>query len=391
MRLSVALFLALIMCACSAAKIGKKQPHLRFLDEHIIVTGTKFKDTEIGGLSGLFYVESEQRYYALCDDRATYAQPRIYVFKIDISDGKLQVTPEKVIYLSDRGGRRFAENSIDPESLVVTKNAFYVSTEGIQVPKVKPQKVRIIRFDRSGKYLGELRVPDHIQHKKKRVYDKTTEKRVWVQEGVRRNLGFESLTMTGKPGKRWLITATESALKQDDTPSDFLKGSLTRVLYYRETGSGFVHRKTKTYKTAAVRPLTHEVENIRKFDNGLVDLIALDADNFLALERAYNKILNTWKNDIRLFTFTASFASDVREMKSLEKQYFIPSAKKLVLDFATVQDKFKDGHIDNIEGMTFGPKLPNGNRSMIFVSDNNFNGHQRTQFLLFEVLSLPKP
>ena len=30
-------------------------------------------------------------------------------------------------------------------------------------------------------------------------------------------------------------------------------------------------------------------------------------------------------------------------------------------------------HIDNIEGVTFGPRLSTGKRSLIFVSDNNYN------------------
>ena len=42
-------------------------------------------------------------------------------------------------------------------------------------------------------------------------------------------------------------------------------------------------------------------------------------------------------------------------------------------------------YIDNIEGVTFGPTLPNGNITLIFVSDNNFNPLEKTQFLLFEI------
>lgn len=45
-----------------------------------------------------------------------------------------------------------------------------------------------------------------------------------------------------------------------------------------------------------------------------------------------------------------------------------------------------DRYIDNIEGVTFGPILPNGHRTLIFVADNNFSGRQKTQFLLFEVI-----
>jgi len=38
--------------------------------------------------------------------------------------------------------------------------------------------------------------------------------------------------------------------------------------------------------------------------------------------------------------------------------------------------------IDNIEGMTFGPILPDGRQSLMIVSDNNFSPGQFTQFIL---------
>jgi hypothetical protein len=39
--------------------------------------------------------------------------------------------------------------------------------------------------------------------------------------------------------------------------------------------------------------------------------------------------------------------------------------------------------LDNVEGMTIGPKLPDGRQSLVLVSDNNFAASQFTQFLLF--------
>ena len=42
--------------------------------------------------------------------------------------------------------------------------------------------------------------------------------------------------------------------------------------------------------------------------------------------------------------------------------------------------------IDNIEGLTFGQKLDNGNSSLVFVSDNNFSDKQKTQILVFELI-----
>jgi hypothetical protein len=41
--------------------------------------------------------------------------------------------------------------------------------------------------------------------------------------------------------------------------------------------------------------------------------------------------------------------------------------------------------IDNIEGMTFGPSLPDGRQTLVIVSDNNFNPGQFTQFVVLAV------
>ena len=52
--------------------------------------------------------------------------------------------------------------------------------------------------------------------------------------------------------------------------------------------------------------------------------------------------------------------------------------KTLLLDLRTLGIP-----LDNIEGMTLGPQLPDGRRSLVLVSDNNFAASQFTQFLLF--------
>jgi hypothetical protein len=39
--------------------------------------------------------------------------------------------------------------------------------------------------------------------------------------------------------------------------------------------------------------------------------------------------------------------------------------------------------LDNVEGMTLGPVLPNGQQSLVLASDNNFSATQFTQILAF--------
>jgi hypothetical protein len=42
--------------------------------------------------------------------------------------------------------------------------------------------------------------------------------------------------------------------------------------------------------------------------------------------------------------------------------------------------------IDNVEGITLGPILPNGHQSIILVVDNNFSPLEKTQFFLLEII-----
>lgn len=46
---------------------------------------------------------------------------------------------------------------------------------------------------------------------------------------------------------------------------------------------------------------------------------------------------------------------------------------------------------DNIEGMAFGPALPDGRLPLILMSDNNFAANQTTQFIVLAVELEPAP
>ena len=69
-------------------------------------------------------------------------------------------------------------------------------------------------------------------------------------------------------------------------------------------------------------------------------------------------------------------------LPALKDATFTPATKRLVLNL----NELGLPKVDNIEGLSFGPKLPNGHDSLVLVSDNNFNKDQITQFLVFEVV-----
>ncbi len=73
-------------------------------------------------------------------------------------------------------------------------------------------------------------------------------------------------------------------------------------------------------------------------------------------------------------------ATNVKDIASLQNEGVQLATKKLILNMDDLGI-----FTDNIEGITFGPKLANGKQSILFVSDNNFSDKQKTQVLLFEV------
>jgi hypothetical protein len=124
-------------------------------------------------------------------------------------------------------------------------------------------------------------------------------------------------------------------------------------------------------------------------DNGVSEILALDDDRLLVLERSgVEGADGIWTVYIRLYRAEVADASNVAEIPALAGADYKPMTKRLLLDLSKLPELGSPRlpKIDNIEGASFGPTLPNGHRSLVLVSDNNFNPDQITQFLAFEVV-----
>ena len=119
--------------------------------------------------------------------------------------------------------------------------------------------------------------------------------------------------------------------------------------------------------------------------NGLVELLAIDNNGtFLALERSFSVGRG---NVVKLFEVLTQGALDVEKENSLfwegegiPFEIDPPVQKRELLNFADLGLT-----VDNLEGMTFGPKLPDGRQTLIVVSDNNFSSTQVTQFIVLAI------
>ena len=330
-----------------------------------IPTGAQFAETEIGGLSSITYDPARNVYYAISDDQGTIDPVRYYTLHIDVSDGQLDlgdITFLEVATILDESGVPYTPTSLDPEGLVLThEGSLYFSSEGFaaRTPPVNPF---INRMNLNGKHNRSLVIPN-------KFLPTST-------QGVRNNLGFESLNVT--PDQKTLVTASEGALVQDGPAANLGQSSFARILEYRlssgKPGNEYV------YVVNPVAEVPFPPEQFRV--NGLVELLPLDnAGTMLALERSFSVGAEGAGNTIWLYEIQTQGATDVSGKFSLLNESFTPVTKRLILNVEA------DLGIepDNIEGMAFGPALPDGRVPLILVSDNNFAASQTTQFIVLAV------
>jgi len=339
-----------------------------------IPTGTQFESTEIGGLSSITYDPNRSVYYAISDDQGTIDPVRYYTLSIDVSDGQLDagdITLLDVTTMLDASGMRYAPASLDPEGLVLThEGSLYFTSEGFatRVPPVDPF---IDRMNLNGRQNRSLIIPDKFLPN------------LGGTQGVRSNLAFESLNVT--PDERYLFTASEGALVQDGPAANLGQSSFARILQYRlssgRPGSEYVY---------VVNPVAEvPVPDTQFRVNGLVELLPLDnVGTMLALERSFSVGAEGGGNTIWLYEIQTQGATDVSGEFSLYPNgigqppvSFIPVTKRLILNV----EEDLGIEPDNIEGMAFGPALPDGRLPLILVSDNNFAANQTTQFIVLAV------
>jgi len=333
-----------------------------------IPTGTQFEGTEIGGLSSITYDSKRGVYYTISDDQGTIDPVRYYTLSIDVSDGQLDpgdITFLDVTTILDPSGMPYAPGSLDPEGLVLAhEGSLYYTSEGFasQIPPVDPF---INRMNLNGHQTRSLTVPAKFLPN------------VAGTQGVRSNLGFESLNVT--PDQHYLITASEGALVQDGPPAGLGQSSFARILQYRLSSGEAGNEYGYVVNPVAETPVPPTAFSV----NGLVELLPLDnVGTMLALERSFSVGAEGGGNTIWLYEIETQEATDVSRYDSLQPPIsFEPVSKRLILNV----EEDLGIEPDNIEGMAFGPALPDGRLPLILISDNNFLANQMTQFIVLAV------
>ena len=190
---------------------------------------------------------------------------------------------------------------------------------------------------------------------------------IYRPANVQNNFGLEALSYGA--GKLW--TANEEALKSDGSLSTTRSGSWVRIQEFG--GADFAALAQYAYRTERISGLSPFITVER---SGLVDLLALPDGRVLSLERELGGFLPSFRSRVYLLDF--STATDVSALPSLTAGGFTPVGKKLLWQSVFLTNNF--------EGITLGPRLSDGNYSVLLVSDDGAGEARQRQDLYSLVL-----
>lgn len=358
---------------CSTTRVTsptRPEYELNFLQEYIIPNNTLFKNTMVGGLSGIDYDSVTGSYFSISDDRSDLAPARFYIYDIRFKNHLIDsVLLRDMHYLRNQENQLFPPfrddkpGSVDPEALRVMGSKIFWSDEGLRDLSGKNPVLitpRIFVADREGNYEGSFTVPDILQmHEGER--------------GPRNNGGFEGLAIS--PDGKYLFASVEEPLINDGPRAGLHDSSgIVRLIKF-----DIQSRKAVAQYAYQIEPVAHPVIPENGFRvNGISDILFLNHHQLLVIERSYSTGRITCT--IKVFIADLEHAEDVSSVYSLSGRKDLAIPKKLLLNMDDLK-RFTD----NIEGVTFGPTGANGDPTLIFISDNNFNPLERTQLLLFEL------
>ncbi len=290
---------------------------------------------------------------AVSDDRSRDAPSRFYQFKLEPAADFVATINRAVphfahaVAFTTPEGDVMPAGAVDPEGLRRLPNGHVLMSSEGWVNKGTPAS--LTEYTAFGQYVRAWPLPNFTDLR--------------PQHGFFENRAIEALTLT--PSQKYVWWGAERPLQQDNSPTH------TRIVQYNAA--------TTQPVAAYVYPLDAVPHSFK--GNGLSDMLALNDNSFLMIERADHGEEQGY--NIRLYKAVLSAANtNVLTCDALpDCAPVVPLQKTLVAQW---DGTYPDGSVvDNIEGVTFGPRLENGQRSLIFISDDNKNEQQETQIAVF--------
>jgi hypothetical protein len=368
-------FMAIVGSCGTAKKITQLNPptSLKLIDVYTIPHDFRFKETTVGGLSGIDYDAGSNSFYTISDDRSERQPARYYRINIAYSEKRIDtVIFQEAINLLQPNGKTYPavkENpslTPDPESIRYNPKAKELvwTSEGERLINAKDSIIQdpAIHFIHpSGKHIRTFGLPSGLQMQK-------------TENGPRRNGVLEGASFS--PDYKKLYVSLEEPRHEDGPQAALVTNDAWVRIYSFDTRKG----KNEAQYAYKLDPVAYAPNPAGSFMvNGIPDILSAGDNKLLVMERSFST--GRLACTIKIFLVDLNEAQDIKEIASLKQQPPVkPLQKKLLLNLDELGI-----YTDNVEGMSFGPTLPNGKRTLWMIADNNFSPLEKTQLFLFEV------
>lgn len=358
----LAVFLTFFWGALASAK-GLK---LELYAQTTLPASAESSSEQVGGLSALFWDGSYLR--AVCDDRGKWGPGRFYELDFKLTPAKGPKEAAAKVEWAVRKPQHFknipAGWILDLEGLAPLPNGdLLVSTEGDhnKKPRALPQ---IFMTSKEGVFKSAISLPDKF----------LPEPTGLQKKGLENNRGFEGLTV--EPNGQSFYVLNEYPIISDQGTKD--SELWLRLMEFAKSKETFQAKAEYAYKVSKVESHDKGPELFR----GVSELLYHSENKFLVLERGARLSKKGFSYTGALYLVDISGAQDVSNVTKLAEGSTPALKKELLLDF---EDVLKNQDVENFEGLAWGPSLPDGRKSLLVLSDNNFSKKEKTMLLVFAV------
>lgn len=375
-KITIFFTFCLLVASCSSSK-KLKTPipdivKLKYINTYEIPYNMEYNNTTVGGLSGIDYDAANNLYYFICDDRSDKNPARFYKARIYFTQNGIDSLAFIGQYFMLGPDGNTYPNKItnkykvpDPEAMRYNpqQNQLVWSSEGERIITSKDTVLEdpaILLISPEGKYIDSFVLPHNLHMQ-------------LIEKGPRKNSVFEGLAFTDNYKK--LYVSVEEPLYDDGPPAELVENdAYIRILKY-----DVATKKNTAQYLYKLSPIAHPSNPPTAFKiNGVSDIMSIGNNKLLVIERSFST--GRMACSIKLFVANLTGATNVINSTAKDNKSFIPAKKTLLLNLDSLGI-----YTDNIEGITFGPDLPNGNKTFLLIADNNFSSLEKTQILLFEL------
>jgi 3-phytase len=297
---------------------------------------------------------------AICDDRGKFGMPRFYELDMKVTSGKVDFTVTKTQHLTAIP----KDWILDNEAIASLPGGdLVISTEGDndKKPRAMPH---IFMVSAAGVFKSDIPLPDKF----------LPEATGLQKKGIENNRGFEGLTVS--PSGQSLYIMNEYPIIADQGDDDL--NYWLRLVEFKKDKDGFKASAEYPYMVTRMPNSPVGVEVFR----GISEILYVSEGRFIVLERGARLTKTGIAYTGGLYLAETSGAQEVSSVKSLADGKSTAMKKTKLVDF---EELFKNQTLENFEALAWGPALPDGRKSLLVLSDNNFSAKEKTTLLVFAV------